>query len=468
MTAEEFAAEDWIDRLARALQELAEAQKAYLQEHWEYRPRVEGAVDEWEGYVRPFTLGELRILYAMARHNIGEGENERYAPLRAVLDQARCILISHPTLARVIGPTIGRDDFWVQILNAGSSTSPTDSIAGLMVRAAELPVGGYRAAAAELRGFLTPAGEQGSISVPGELDIGYDTVLFYGLTLTERVDVGDGMTLLPFEEMRAFVDESLMAQLAPGGVGIPDWRSVGAAVRPFRWKPVLQRTGREGGPVVESPEPFFLQARTFLELLAVAHGAAVLPVAMLSHCIVRSAAQLLGQETNLGSFYRGRPAHGFDGLEQCPELSREALAEAIDAFEIRTGERYSRMAPIVGRLAEALARDGRFAMDDRILDVAIALERMYVLDEGNISRKLRNRAARYLGTDAASHDGIKESVTELYDVRSDIVHNRLGKGTSLKKDKAFGKGFDIARRSVFKMLCEGPPKEWNETLIAGA
>ena len=68
--------------------------------------------------MRAFALGDLRSLYAMARHNIGMGEEERYAPLRAVLDRARSILIAHPTLARVIGPIIGRDDFWVQILNA--------------------------------------------------------------------------------------------------------------------------------------------------------------------------------------------------------------------------------------------------------------------------------------------------------------------------------------------------------------
>lgn len=143
-----------------------------------------------------------------------------------------------------------------QILHAGSRTSPTDLIAGLMARASELPVGGYRAAAAELHEFLTPAGEEGSDAVPGELDIGYDAVLFYGLTLTERVDVADGMTLLPFEEVRAFVDESLVEQLAPGGAGFHDWLSVGAAARPFRWRPAVQRTGREGGLWWNRPNRF--------------------------------------------------------------------------------------------------------------------------------------------------------------------------------------------------------------------
>ena len=468
MSLEEFSEGNWIDRLAQELHGLAEAQKPYLPERRDYRPRVQGPVGEWESYVRAVALDDLRILYATARHNIGMGAEEGYAPLRAVLDRARYILIAHPTLARVIGPTIGRDDFWVQILNAGSSTSPTDLIAGLMARAAELPVCGYRAAAAELHGFLTPAGEEGSDGVPGELDIGYNAVLFYGLTLTERVDVADGMTLLPFEEVRPFVDESLVTELARWGVEFHGWRSVGAAVRPFRWRPALQRTGREGGPVVESPEPFFVQARTFLELLAVTHGAAVLPVAMLNHCIHRSAAQLLGWEENGSSFYRGRSAQGFDGFDECPELAREALGEAMEAFEIRLGERYACMAPIMGRLAEALGRDGRFAVEDRILDVAIALERMYQLDGGEISHKMRTRVAWFLGADAESRLREMKAVKEFYEARSAIVHNRKRKEVTHRRHDAFVKGFDIARRSLFKLLREEPPEDWDALVIGGS
>ena len=468
MNSEDFSAGDWIDRLAKELQCLAEAQKPYLPERRDYRPRVQGPVGERESYVRAVALDDLRILYARARHNIGMGEEERYAPLRAVLDRARYILIAHPTLARVIGPIIDRDDFWVQILHTGSRTSPTDLIAGLMARASELPVGGYRAAAAELHEFLTPAGEEGSDGVPGELDIGYDAVLFYGLTLTERVDVADGMTLLPFEEVRAFVDESLVEQLAPGGAGFHDWLSVGAAARPFRWRPAVQRTGREGGPVVESPEPFFVQARTFLELLAVTHGAAVLPFAMLNQCIDRSAAQLLGREDNRGSFYRGRSAHGFDGFRTCPELEREALGKATGAFTIRTGERYARMAPIVGRLGEALGRDGRFAVEDRILDVAIALEQMYELDGGEISHKMRTRVAWFLGADSESRLREMKAVKEFYEARSAIVHNRKRKAVTQRQHVAFAKGFDIARRSLFKLLRQEPPDDWDALVVGGS
>ena len=467
MTSEEFAAENWIDRLAPALRSLADAQKPYLQGYYKENPRVHVVLEKRGGNPSAFLLDDLRDLYAMAYHSKVFGKEEYYAPLCAVLDPVRNILRSHPTLARVASPIIGQDEFWMEILGAGNLTSPADLIAGLMARTAELSGDRFRTAAGELNALLTPAAERGPASVPGELDVGYDAVLFYGLTLKERIDIVDGIVLLPFEQARAFVDESLVEELAPPGAGFHRCWSVGAAVRPFRWRPAFRRTGYESDPEVENPGPFFREAWTFLELLPVAHAAPVLCLATLSPCIDRSAGRLLGRADHSSSLDRGRSAQGFNGFEECPELAPEALAETREAFEKRKSERYARVAPIVGRLAEALARDGRFAGDDRILDVAIALERMYGLDGGEISHKMRTRAAWFLGVDSESRFREMKAVKEFYEARSAIVHNRKKKASWQRDREAFDKGFDIARRTLFKLLHEGPPESWDELVIVG-
>ena len=107
----------------------------------------------------------------------------------------------------------------MDILNTSNLTSPADLIAGLMARAAELSGDRFRTATGELNALLTLAAEGDPAGGAGELDVGYDAVLFYGLTLKERIDVVDGMVILPFEQMRAFVDESLVEELAPPGAG---------------------------------------------------------------------------------------------------------------------------------------------------------------------------------------------------------------------------------------------------------
>lgn len=356
MTIAEFAAGDWIDRLARALPGLAEAQEPYLQEYRQQHPRVYGAGGDRDGTQPAFPLNDLCALYAIARHSHIFGAQEHYAPLLAMLDPVRYLLYSHPTLAPVVGQIIGKDDFWMQILNTGSSTSATDLIAGLMARAAELSRDRFRAAATELNAFLSRGGHGEAARVLGDLDVGYDAVLFWGLTLKERIEIADGMVVLPFEHVQRFVDRSFVEELAPPGSGFHRWRSVGAVVRPFRWKLTFDRTGNEREPELTNPEPFFREAQTFLELLAVTHATPVLRLATLPYCIDQSASRLLGLERHNGGSHRSRPAHGFDGFDTCPELAPEALAEAQEAFESRQGERYGRMAPIVGRLAEALAR----------------------------------------------------------------------------------------------------------------
>ena len=315
--------------------------------------------------------------------------------------------------------------------------------------------------------FSLPDAEEDGAAFPDGLDHGCDVALFHGPVVEERIDVAEDVTLLPFEEVRAFVDEEFVHDLAPAGAGFHGFRSVGAAARTFRWRPAFYRAGYERELDSHDAGPFFRRARTFLQLLSVAHAAPVLPLAELSHRIDRSAGRLLGRGGQSPGFYQSWPAKGFDGLDEGPVLRREALDEAKEAFENRAGERHRRMAPVVGRLAEALARNGPFAVADRVLDVGIALERMYVLDEGKISRKLRNRAARYLATDGLSEESIRISAQEFYEVRSDIVHNRLHRLTPERVHAAFCNGFDIARRSLFKLLREGPPEDWNASANAG-
>ena len=198
------------------------------------------------------------------------------------------------------------------------------------------------------------------------------------------------------------------------------------------------------------------------------HATRVAPLAALSNRIDGSAWRLLGREKQSPGIYQSWSAEGFSGFDKCPEVDPKALAEALEAFHGRESARYKRMVPIITRLSEAPARNERFATADRVQDVAMALERMYVPDEGNYGRKLRNRTARFLASDTASEQEIKDAVRELYGVRSDIVHNRLHKLTPERVHSAFVEGFDLARQSLFKLLREGMPEDWNRLSIAEA
>ena len=51
---------------------------------------------------------------------------------------------------------------------------------------------------------------------------------------------------------------------------------------------------------------------------------------------------------------------------------------------------------------------------------------------------------------------------EFYEARSKIVHSREVNVSPPGNRELFGRGFDIARRTLFKLLHEGPPKNWDQ------
>ena len=287
-------------------------------------------------------------------------------------------------------------------------------------------------------------------------------MLFWGLTLKERIDIADGMAIIPFEQVRAYVDERFVEELAPRGAGFHSWNSVGAVVMPFPWRPEFRGEGSIEEAARGPTGLFFRDARIFLELLAVAHEAPVLRLAELNNCIDRSAGKLLGRQRHGPGFYRSWLAQGFDGFEVSPELAPKALAEAREAFDNRKSARHGKMASIVGRLAEALGRSGQYAAEDKVLDLVIALERTFKPKDGNISAQLQQGVADLLGSDDEAQSRLKKAVKHLYDVRSAIIHGPKDdrkRRLLEEKNKAFGAGFGLARQSLFKMLQDSPPQQ---------
>lgn len=466
MTSPEIDGGGWIERVAASLAELARAQEPYLEEYLEGYPRKRVIVDGRD--VTPYPLDDVRGLYFQVRYARNFGREAHYEPLRAVYDGARHALLSHPALHRVAvaGRTLGENDFRMRILSSGMSVSALDLIAGLMARAAESPGYGFQTAARELGAFLAPDGDGTAAGALGTLDEGCDMLMFYGVTVTKRIGLGNGMTILPHEEVRRFVNRELVEDLAPGGAGFHGWQAVGAIVRLFRWRPVFRRSGSLNEPSTASPEPFFRQARLLLDLIAVSHAAPVLPLAAISDCIDGSASRLLGWENQSLGGYRKWPADGLNGFAERPMVNSSALEEAREAFEGRKNARFAKYANFVGRLAESLSRYGRFADEVRTVDVAIVLEGMYELPERGKASELARRASGFVSTDARDRQRVRESALQFYRTRSEIVHGDWNREFSFGTGAAFVTGFDLARRTLFKLLREGPPGNWMDLVSA--
>ncbi len=159
-------------------------------------------------------------------------------------------------------------------------------------------------------------------------------------------------------------------------------------------------------------------------------------------------------------------ARAYASLGKPRELDGDAIEQARRLYAEPERDRYREHGLVISRLSEALSRTGHYAYDDRILDVTIALEQMYELDQGEISFKLKMRAACFLESETEARKRVFKMVGELYKARSAIVHRRSKESSRASKRDAFETGFDVARASVIKLLREGPPRNWNEMVMA--
>ena len=475
MASEEFDAGVWVERLTGALTGLAQIQ----QHHWdEMRDRDE--LDELFTLSVRSPLGrkvydpswKFQRLYQSVTDGAPGFRKERHDPLRAALGEVRAILSGHPAWAEQLEAS-GDGQIWFEFPISAGQNRLLSVIAGLMARALEAGEDGFRVASSELALVLELDGIADRNPVREELLTGYHIVLFQGLMFSEETQIGDGQAIVPFGSLDAFFNADLLDRLMPGAARRQAEEFTAAIVKPFRWKPEFPADGPPSAFDKYDAGSFFEDADILIELLALFHATPAIPLVSLSPRVHRTACLLLGSMGDHRSFSGSRRSWMSGRMSRPVEARRNAIDAAVAAFSDRHGDRYRHCAPAMARLAEALARQGRFRNEDRILDVAVALERMYELDQGEISFKLKTRAACFLETETKNRLRVFKDVQELYDARSGIVHPR---GRKRKKEKpreqleqerraAFNKGFDVARRSVVKLLKEEPPLDWNEMLL---
>ena len=112
----------------------------------------------------------------------------------------------------------------------------------------------------------------------------------------------------------------------------------------------------------------------------------------------------------------------------------------------------------IRRLAGSFSRPGgRFGQEDRILDVAIALEVLY---GGTTGHKLAQSAAALLGTSATEQKRTYDQAKGFYAVRNRIVHWNKSPPSRDVLDKELESGRDLACLTLAKLLNRDTPPQW--------
>ena len=113
-------------------------------------------------------------------------------------------------------------------------------------------------------------------------------------------------------------------------------------------------------------------------------------------------------------------------------------------------------------LAGSFSRPGgRFGQEDRILDIAIALEVLY---GGKTGHNLSQRAAALLGGNATEQKHRYDQAKGFYDLRSSIVHWKNAPRSPAVLDEELEAGRDLACLTLMSLLDRGEPPKWADVM----
>ncbi len=426
MKLEKFDDASWRQRLADGLVVLSSAQKPYLHRYWQSHG-FPAQITYNNHDETPFPADDLYMVYEDARHSIRFGNAEYYSELKAALDPVRGVLRDHPVIAQALGPRIDSDEVQVGILNSTTLTSLSQMIVGQMAQNGSGSSDGFLQTASRLNALLLSSTLRPDLGQANDLNVGMDVALFFGLRVPHEIDLGEGYSLIPLALLKNFVDREWLREVAPEHV---EWRrteAMFAIIHRFAWRPHIRNKHSIDERSFKALPPLFHRwTEEFSNLLTVTLGARTTRVMTFEGCISRVASDLLGQHHGPNSPQKGRPiSHLFSSFAKFEEADVKDIEKARSLFSRRAKTDYADFAPAMYRLAEAYSRDGRFAAQDRVLDLAIVFERMFKPGNRQISKTLQHELAELLGKDEEEKNLIKDRVAHFYNVRSAIIHGPL-------------------------------------------
>ena len=281
-----------------------------------------------------------------------------------------------------------------------------------------------------------------SLSAEGRVP-GYEVYVFRGLTACGEIEIVPGLEILDYERA---VQRGLVKKDPPGPIEESrDYAGMGALVlaREMAWGPCLvpPLSGRD-----EFPDPAceFRWAPgcgtgIFFDLLSLCTSR---QVQILS--IVQCAPEFVEIDSGFGPVTGTIFGHG-EGLKSealgADDIAR--LREVVGLWTEFDPDKRDVLELSAGRLSSSVYRNrGRFRVQDRILDAAIALEIMYELDPPELTNKLASRAAHLLAQEIDERIEIFDRVHAFYRARSRIAHGAGGK----KNKKAWETSRRLRRR----------------------
>jgi hypothetical protein len=293
------------------------------------------------------------------------------------------------------------------------------------------------------------------------------TLAMGGITLDSSCTLGQNITLLPWKEIPdSFAKSEVFALLtSPGALHHPTAALVRDIALPRR--NVTQKEWEQGKHNLDPVDYTDLRDA----LLCIGLVGPVAPYELLAWLEPPEWAPVLG-------FTFSSPMHEYSlRSNQWPATAAMQARELCERFSQLSSDHKDLMRLRMQRLISAMRRRNPV---DAAIDLGITLESLFLDDgEGELSFRLRMRAARLLRQDYDDRVCVFNLVNDLYTLRSAAVHSgRLPPSKTFRKlqatygakpiEKLLEAGFSLAAQAINYFLQTGEPQkeDWTKITLA--
>ena len=457
MPQKEFVLSEWVDKLSRCLQELVSYEQRLESELLLLRQRGEMVLGI-TGNLRHDPTNDIRervSLYPLWGLDSNTQESNYRREISRKLSNLLEVLLEHPTLRRAVYTS---NDQMVLGLDLAVSRTPAHQVIFILQALVEYALEHTPEATSIALADVIGRGETQDL-------IAYSIMVFRGLHVERRHDFQNGLSIISFDEARQHMSDNLVHSLLGKGTDAGQ-APIGAVVSEVRWGPAIVPAGRdfeEDWPA--QSETFREDALQLVELMAVAHELPVDSMGWYTIAVERRVEYLLGRIPYIFRVFSDASSSNTTNVipSTTPVVSADRLSECVQLLsKIPQNDVVLRAA--LSRIASSLSRSGPHAVSDGIIDVAIALETMYQAGS-ELTYRLGTWASYFLEESAEDRLATYEKLKAFYKSRSDIVHGRRG-----GDENALKGGFQVARRTLYRLVLEGGPDgsaEWDQLVIAG-
>ena len=366
---------------------------------------------------------------------------------------------------------VEQSDYWQELLNIFRADERIKSLENKIISFGSLSTGFHERPLAQWYTWYAAKSSVNEAIVALETFLDSEripvlnTLWVQGFVVEEPILLMDGIQIVPIEAMPDSADKERFLQERFRNASYPKAKTLAALVKLCHVKKLREKVDES---VLETDADFFSSTKILREvslLLNAVDGISCVPVYATTY--VQDSVPFGPFGGQSGSLFSYDVSGGYPQSKIDSNL-QPLIINLYSAFGKLATKEHARFSRALERISQAKRR---FSLEDKLLDLCIALEMLLLSDNtshNQLSLSFRLRGAWLISANGAERKLNYYALKDIYTYRSQVAHGgMLGKGKHHKVEvinSQVPKLFEIAESILQKLMLEGTP-QWDDLIL---